>query len=202
MPCTSTYIPPSCLPSSLLTPSLGATAGLVLVLDRGLKIMSRMWCLFECHAACCHRSSAHVTVAFPEQMAIADVLRCGDGWEVYMRTPGLSAGVHFPEQLAIVNAHRHFPEQLAIVNAHRYFPPLMRPGWRSCVLASTRSPFLRLEELCAGLDQVTRPPTHLRLTALTPSFPSSPLIALSQAGGAVCWPRCIAHDQGDRLQPA
>ena len=58
------------------------------MLDRGLKIMSRLWCLFECHAACCHRSSAHVTVAFPEQMAIADVLRCG-GMGVGMFISGL-----------------------------------------------------------------------------------------------------------------
>ena len=129
---------------------LGGTAGLVLVLDRGLKIMSRLWCLFECHAACCHRSSAHVTVAFPEQMAIADVLRYGDGWEVYMRTPGLSEGVHFPEQLAIVNAHR-------------CFPPLMRPGWRSCVLASTRSPV-------RPLTSVSQPSFF---PLLTPHFPFS-----------------------------
>ena len=50
--------------------------GVVLIVDNDLKVLSRLWCLYECHAACyMARSIMHASTAFPDRSPIQTKLR-------------------------------------------------------------------------------------------------------------------------------
>ena len=50
--------------------------GVVLIVDYNLKVLTRLWCLYECHAACyVAKSALQATTAFPDNFPIQSMLR-------------------------------------------------------------------------------------------------------------------------------